>query len=194
MDRFYRELEDKDKFIRVYDITTIGHEFGHILWVDKDSEVKMNVSGMFKNVEEFKATVSGLIAFFENEKSELIKAVLDDTIKRAVSLIAWMEIDEVLPYYIESLLHLTALFESGVLAFENRLLYDYSKYDSLKEWYRKNYLDLVELYIKKDDAKKFLDKFVYKDKNFYPLNKDADKFVRFFYNRYQEIGDKIYRG
>jgi hypothetical protein len=195
MDKFYKELEDKEKFIKVYDITTIGHEFGHILWVDENSESVMNKSGMFKNVEEFKATTGGLMAFFENEYESLKEAVLEDTIKRAVGLIAWMEVDEVLPYYIEGLIHLTGLFESGILEFNGKNLeFDYSNYEKLKEWYKKIYLDLADTYVKKADAKEFLDKYVYKDKNYYPLNKKADEFVRYYYKKYQEIGDKIYEG
>ncbi len=195
MDRFYSELEDREKFIKVYDITTIGHEFGHILWVDEESERVMNKSGMFKNIEEFKATTGGLMAFFENEEKDLIDAILDDTIKRAVGLIAWMEVDEVLPYYIEGLIHLSGLFESGVIKFNGKNLeYDYSKYSELKNWYKETYLNLANHYVEKRDAKEFLDKFVYKDKNFYPLNKKADEFVRYYYKRYQEIGNKIYKG
>ena len=195
MNRFYKDLEDKEKFVKVYDITTIGHEFGHILWVDENSESVMNKSGMFKNIEEFKATTGGLMAFFENEDKDLIDAILDDTIKRAVGLVAWMEVDEVLPYYIEGLIHLTGLFESGVIEFDGKkLLYDYSKYEELKKWYKKTYLELADVYVKKADAKEFLDKFVYKDKNFYPLNKKACEFVKYYYQRYKEIGDKIYKG
>ncbi len=194
MDKFYKNLEDKEKFIKVYDITTIGHEFGHILWVDSDTESKMNKSGMFKNVEEFKATTGGLMAFFENEKEELIEAILEDVIKRSVGLISWMEVDEVLPYYIEGLIHLSGLFESEIIKFNGKSLeYDYSNYDKLKNWYKTTYLDLARFYVNKEDAKKFLNKFVYKDKNFYPLNKKADEFVRYYYQRYKEIGDKIYK-
>ncbi|EDM23259.1 invasion protein CiaB [Caminibacter mediatlanticus] len=193
MDNFYKDLEDKEKFIKVYDITTIGHEFGHILWVDSDSEIVMNKSGMFKNIEEFKATTGGLMAFFESEDENLIEAILDDTIKRAVSLIAWMEVDEVLPYYIEGLIHLTGLFESGTINFNGtNLEYNYNNYEKLKEWYKKTYLKLADIYLKKEDAKKFLDEFIYKDKNYYPLNKNADFFVRYYYKRYKEIGNKIY--
>jgi hypothetical protein len=195
MDRFYRDLEDKEKFVKVYDITTIGHEFGHILWVDENTESAMNKSGMFKNVEEFKATTGGLMAFFENEDENLKSAVLDDTVKRAVGLIAWMEVDEVLPYYIEGLIHLTGLFESGVIEFNGKNIeYNYDNYGKLKEWYKKTYLKLAECYVKKADAKEFLDEFVYKDGNFYPKNKKADEFVRYYYQRYREIGDKIYNG
>ena len=193
MDRFYKDLEDKGKFIKVYDITTIGHEFGHILWVDEETESAMNKSGMFKNVEEFKATTGGLMAFFENEEENLKFAVLDDTIKRAVGLIAWMEVDEVLPYYIEGLIHLTGLFESGIIEFNGKSLeYNYGNYEKLKEWYKKTYLKLTEHYVEKKDAKEFLDEFVYKDKNFYPKNKEVDEFVRYYYQRYREIGEKVY--
>ena len=40
----YRDflLEDPQKYYRVYDIETIGHEFGHTLWLDTDTETKMN--------------------------------------------------------------------------------------------------------------------------------------------------------
>ena len=47
----------------VYDISTNGHEFGHILWIDESSEEAMNGSGEFKNIEEFKATSGGIIAY-----------------------------------------------------------------------------------------------------------------------------------
>ncbi len=56
-----------DIWHKIYDITTIGHEFGHILWMDKDSETLMNKTGNFKNIEEFKATTGGLVSFFYNE-------------------------------------------------------------------------------------------------------------------------------
>ncbi len=195
MDKYYKNLEDKQKFVRVYDITTIGHEFGHILWVDEESESVMNKSGMFKNIEEFKATTGGLMAFFENEDENLKEAVLEDTIKRAVGLIAWMEVDDVLPYYIEGLIHLTGLFESGVISFNGKSLeYDYVNYEKLKQWYKQTYLNLADTYVKKADARGFLDKFVYKDTNFYPLNKKGDEFVKYYYQRYREIGERIYKG
>jgi len=195
MERFYEVLEDKDKFVKIYDITTIGHEYGHILWVDEESESKMNKSGMFKNVEEYKATMGGLMAFFEDEDESLKFNILDDVIKRAVSLIAWQEVDEVLPYYIEGLIHLTGLFESGIISFNGKnLLFDYNNYEKLKKWYKNSYTLLTDLYMKKGDAKLFLDEYVYfEDKKYFPKLKECDKFVRYYYNRYKEIGDKIWR-
>jgi hypothetical protein len=48
---------DDQKYYRIYDIETIGHEFGHTLWLDTDTEVLMNKkTGCFKDIEEFKAT------------------------------------------------------------------------------------------------------------------------------------------
>ena len=99
---------------QVYDITTIGHEFGHILWCDDETETIMNKTANFKNIEEFKATTGGLVSFFMDENSsekELEEFVLSDTIKRAIGLIGWMEVDEVQPYYCEGLIHLNGLFQ-----------------------------------------------------------------------------------
>lgn len=45
------------RFYEVYDRETIGHEFGHTLWLTPDTEVTMNKkTGIFKNIEEWKAT------------------------------------------------------------------------------------------------------------------------------------------
>ncbi|MFP4333603.1 MAG: invasion protein CiaB, partial [Campylobacterales bacterium] len=51
----------------LYDIETIGHEYGHILFVDDDTEMVMNKSGQYKNCEEFKATCGGIVAHFYKE-------------------------------------------------------------------------------------------------------------------------------
>lgn len=64
--RYYTNLKSKDFFINIYEISTLGHEFGHILWVEDNSELIMNSSGEFKNIEEFKATTGGLICYFWN--------------------------------------------------------------------------------------------------------------------------------
>ena len=47
---------DDTNFYKIYDIETIGHEFGHTLWLTPGCEVKMDELGQFKNIEEFKAT------------------------------------------------------------------------------------------------------------------------------------------
>ena len=110
----------------------------------------MNKTANFKNIEEFKATTGGLVSFFMDENSsekELEEFVLSDTIKRAIGLIGWMEVDEVQPYYCEGLIHLNGLFKSEVLGWdkENKTLtidQNKEKIESLKQWYIDTYSSL----------------------------------------------------
>ena len=92
------------RYFEIYDIETIGHEYGHILWCDDETESFMNKTGNFKNIEEFKATTGGLISYFldqDTDEAHLKEQVLIDLVKRSVGLIGWMEVDEVQPYYCE---------------------------------------------------------------------------------------------
>jgi hypothetical protein len=191
-----RELifKREDIWHRVYNITTIGHEFGHILWLDDDSEQVMNRSGNFKNIEEFKATTGGLMAFFENENDELKSHILNDLIKRAVGLIAWRETGEVEPYYCEGLIHLCGLFESGVLSFDKSLNIDMSDeaYERVKSWYQQIYKSLAKHYLQKEDATLFLEEFVQKEGRYWmPKDKDVNYFVKYYWNLHQDIGQVV---
>ena len=191
-----RELMFKKEKLwhEVYNITTIGHEYGHILWLDEDSERLMNQSGNFKNIEEFKATTGGLMAFFHNQQENLKEYVLNDTIKRAVGLIAWRETAEVEPYYCEGLIHLHGLFESGVLKFENKLKIDMSEdaYNRAKEWYQKTYKDLALHYLRKEDATDFLKRYAQKEGKYWmPVDKKVNYFVKYYWNLHQDIGQII---
>ena len=181
---------------KVYDITTIGHEYGHILWCDEETETAMNSSGNFKNIEEFKATAGGLMSFFlDHEEQELSRAVLRDTIKRAVGLIAWKEVDEVQPYYCEGLIHLNGLFSSKILIWEDgNLLINMNeeRLEKLKEWYIKTYSSLAVYYLMKKDATLWLNKFAKKEGDrFMPIDENINDFVKHYYNRYKEIGQEI---
>ncbi len=194
-DRNFLFKEDK-KWHQVYDITTIGHEYGHILWCDDETESVMNKTGNFKNIEEFKATTGGLVSFFiGNAESELSLQVLIDTIKRSVGLIGWMEVDEVQPYYCEGLIHLTGLFESKVLTWENQKLnIDLSEkaFLELKQWYIKTYQDLAMHYLDKKDATEFLNKFATKEKKYFmPNNETIHSFVTHYFERYKAIGQEL---
>ncbi len=193
LDKSRKFLFQKEKeWHEVYNITTIGHEYGHILWIDDDTETIMNQSGAFKNIEEFKATTGGLVAFFENENENLTEYVMEDIIKRGVGLISWMETPEVQPYYCEGLIHLKGLFESGVLKFDKKLIIDESKYDELKKWYKKTYTELATHYIQKKDAKEFLEKYTRKkEKTYEPVNEEVKYFVNYYWNLYKEIGQVI---
>ncbi len=181
----------------VYNITTIGHEYGHILWLDNDTETIMNKSGNFKNIEEFKATVGGLAAFFLNEKEELKYHILSDVVKRAVGLIAWKETGEVEPYYAEGLMHLVGLFETGVLRFGKKLEIDMSDvaYENIKAWYLQTYKELALHYLNKQDASLFLCKYAKKDgKYLMPLDENVRYFVNYYWNLHKSMGQIIDEG
>lgn len=179
---------------KIYEITTIGHEFGHILWMNEDTEVKMNKSGVFKNIEEFKATSGGLMAFFENIDEEILECVINDTLKRAIGLISWMKTKEVEPYYVEALIHLNGLFESGILSFHERLEICTNKenIERLIAWYYQTYKNLAKHYLTKKDAKEFLEIFATKDDDVYlPKEKSIKRFVEYYHELYKTIGRDV---
>ena len=189
-------FKEDEKWHQVYDITTIGHEYGHILWCDEETETMMNKTGNFKNIEEFKATTGGLVSFFvSNSEVELKAQVLSDTIKRAVGLMGWMEVDEVQPYYCEGLIHLSGLFDTQVLVWKNKQLnIDTSeeKYEALKKWYISTYQELANHYLEKKDATEFLNKFAVKDDEYFmPTNGNIFSFVQHYFKRYKEIGQEL---
>jgi len=192
-----RELIEKtpELWQEIYDVSTIGHEFGHILWIDNDTEMIMNETGQFKNIEEFKATSGGLMAFFDNEQEELKNHMVDDLVSRAVGLMAWREVGEVLPYYCEGLIHLDILFGSGIITYDGQIKIDYSKYDVMKEAYREAYKALAQHYINKKDANLYLETYTKKsDGVFLPNNSEILAFVESYYEQYKEIGQKVYAG
>jgi len=183
-----------DLWQNLYDISTIGHEFGHILWIDSDTEMVMNKSGQFKNIEEFKATAGGLMAFFENEQEDLKEYIVDDLVSRAIGLMAWREVGEVLPYYCEGLIHLEILFSSGIISYDNQIEIDYSRYNAMKDRYREAYRRLAQHYINKYDANEYLEKYAIKREGvFLPCDKDISSFVEEYYSEYQKIGQKVYQ-
>ena len=201
-------LKEERKFLfqktqewhKVYDITTIGHEFGHILWCDEESETVMNHTGNFKNIEEFKATTGGLVSFFLDSSSEegaLLEYVINDTIKRAVGLIGWMEVDEVQPYYCEGIIHLFGLFSSGVLRFDTgekklHITKDTDQLEQLKAWYIETYKSLAKHYLIKQDASLWLYQFMKKDGEYFlPNDENLKSFVLYYFERYKEIGTQI---
>ncbi len=188
-----RELIDTDPKLwqEIYDISTVGHEYGHILWIDSDTETKMNGTGQFKNIEEFKATSGGLMAFFHNEREALKKHIVDDVVSRAVGLMAWREVGEVLPYYCEGLIHLDILFGSGVITYDGQIKIDYSKYDVMKEAYQNAYKKLAKNYLEKVDANVYLGEYAQKVEGVYlPVNDTIRDFVQHYYARYKEIGQQ----
>ncbi len=191
--RFRALLENEEAWHAIYDITTIGHEYGHILWMDEESEAVMNASGMFKLAEEFKATTGGLVAYILFDNDRYWEELLLDHIQRSVSLIGWMEIEEVLPYYVEGLLHLHGLFASEILRFDGKLAVDldYEKFQKLKKWYLQIYKDLAKIYLLKENVKIFLDKFIVRESHFLPKEESVRAFVEYYYALYRKIGRQI---
>ncbi|TQR57323.1 invasion protein CiaB [Campylobacter troglodytis] len=180
---------------KVYEVSTIGHEFGHIFFIAQNSERLMNQSGVFKNIEEFKATAGGLVNFFLHEDEGLILPVFYDLIKRAISLIAWQRVEEVKPYYTEGLIHLHLLFQSEVLDFDGEnLSIDFSKqgYERWKKLFFESYLKLARIYLQRRDAKEFLELFcLFKDEIFLPKEEKCLSFVKFYYQLYEKFGNEI---
>jgi len=190
-----KELVEKQPALwqKIYDVSTIGHEFGHILWMDCDTESSMNSKGQFKNIEEFKATTGGLMAFFEKEEEALRKHMIDDLVSRAVGLMAWREVGEVLPYYCEGLIHLSLLFSSGIITYDEKIEIHYEKYDAMKEAYQKAYHALAQHYVDREDASEYLAQYTQKQSGVYlPLDEEITKFVEGFYTQYKRIGQKVY--
>ena len=180
----------------VYQISTIGHEYGHILWCDEESEALMNHKGQFKNVEEFKATTGGLLAYFIKNDETYVHELILDTIKRSVKLLIYKNHEEVQPYYVEALLHLKLLFHSGTIDFENgKLTTTAEHYLVLKEAYKNVYRNLIEnFYLPKNEPWDFLKQYIYKDEaqNIYlPLNEKVKEFVLHFQLLYDKIGHKV---
>lgn len=196
-------FQDRELWFKIYDITTIGHEYGHILWVDEDTEARMNEKGNYKNVEEWKATVGGLVSFFMDEDGDesgwdLKRHVIMDTVKRSVGLVAWRETGEVLPYYLEGLIHLKGMFESGMLKFDaiaGKLHIDISEttYVAVRDWYFKTYEDLaVNFYLAKKDPTPFLRRYaVKKGKIFVPADETIHAMTEWYWDMYQKYGREI---
>lgn len=190
-------FENENLWHLVYDITTNGHEFGHILWIQEDTQRKMNIDGEFKNIEEFKATCGGLVAFFQSSYTPSeFEAVMSDSIRRGVGLMAWREQEEVLPYYCEGLIHLYGAFQSGVLEFmpdhKPTLKVHKEKYKNLKDWYIQTYISLVQHYIEKLPSGEWLSKFVEKNnKLYFSTLKSSNDFIEWYWKRYCEIGQEV---
>jgi len=183
----------KDDYLRVYDITTIGHEYGHVLWKSLNTEIRMNTTGNFKNIEEFKASSGGVVAFFDtDEEQELWYDVFLNIIQRSVRLISWKNVDEVKPYYCESLITLDILFRSDALQFnEGKLSINdsFDAYVSFKQCYKDSYDFLITEYLNENNADNFLFEYVeWVENEFLPKKTEIRDFVLYYYELNQRIG------
>ncbi len=200
-------------FYKIYDIETLWHEYGHTLWLDSDTETVMNrETGVYKKIEEFKATAGGLVMYFLNEKlaSKLQEELIIHHSIRCIWLLKYREVNEIEPYYCEALIHLDILFESEIIKkqphpnplligegtkgkYQIKLNFSEENYKKLKEVYIKHYKKLINIYLEKIDAWKFLSDYTVKNKEWYYLPKDKKirEFVEYYYGVYKEIGNEI---
>ena len=199
LDKYRKYLfSDSKNFYKVYDIETIGHEFGHTLWLDLDNESIMNKkTGVYKNIEEFKATSGWLVAYFmwKNDDLELSEKVVIDHIIRTIWLFAYKKVNEVEPYYCEALIHFQLLLESRIISIiDNKIVLNFSidNFSNLKETYINHYVDLINIYLSKTDAMEFLKRYTIKDwLHYLPQNEFLRDFVNYFYETYENIGNEV---
>ncbi|MDA3836332.1 MAG: invasion protein CiaB [Nanoarchaeota archaeon] len=189
-------FNETDMWHKVYDLETIGHEYGHTLWLDATTEIEMNKSGEFKNIEEFKATMGGIISFFYNEDEDknLREEFVDEIASRAAGLSVWRDEDDGRPYYCEGLIHLVGLFETGVLEFNGEKIKVKVKknYEEIKKWYLDIYKKLAEHYLEKRDAWDFLKEFiVIIDGVYLPKDEKIREFTTYFLEKYKEFGSQV---
>ncbi len=200
LDEYRKSLFWDDKeFYKIYDIETIGHEFWHTLWLDIDTETIMNTkSWVYKNIEEFKATMWWIIMYFFNEEiaPELKQKLLIYHVIRCINLLKYREVNEIEPYYCESLIHLSILFESWIVNINNNkkveLNFSEKTYNQLKKVYVRDYKKLINIYLEKIDALEFLKEYTIK-KDWYYLPKDNNirEFVEYYYSLYKHVGNEL---
>lgn len=131
------------------------------------------------------------MAYFYNERSELREHIMDDLVSRAVGLMSWREVGEVLPYYCEGLIHLALLFEAGAITYNKQIEIDYSSYEALKSVYKRAYSNLAKHYVSKADASLYLEGYAIKEAGVYlPKDEKVRAFVEHYYARYKAIGQQ----
>jgi hypothetical protein len=193
----YRKFLDgrEEDYYKIYDIETIGHEFGHTLWLTPWSEVKMWETGLLKNIEEFKATAGGLVAYFLKWASDLDEAVVVTHLMRSIKIMRYREVEDILPYYCECLIHLHILFASGIISFESwkiELHMHEQNLTALREMYIWVYTQEIFTYLNQMDAGNFLFEFALRENwVFLPKDYEVRNFVEEYYKQYKRIWNEV---
>ncbi len=187
---------DANRYYEIYDIETIGHEFGHTLWLTPQSELAMGEKWLFKNIEEFKATAGWIVAYFiAGWNTELDEDVLITYLVRSIRMMRYREVEDILPYYCECLIHLHVLFESWILTYRfGKISFHYSPetLSIFKDLLTGTYTQLIFTYLNQMEAGNFLYEFVVKENWVYlPNDKKCRKFVEEYYEKYKEIGNEV---
>ena len=208
LDKYRTFLDGSDEnYYKIYDIEVIGHEFGHTLWLTPGSEVSMWKTGLLKNIEEFKATAGWLVAHFlkpspqpspsgERERAaKLDEEIVVTHLMRSIKIMRYREVEDILPYYCECLIHLHILFESWIVWYEKwkiQLYFNEQNLIALREMYIWVYTQEIFTYLNQMDAGNFLFEFVVKEWwVFLPIDDEVRTFVEEYYKQYKEIGNEV---
>ncbi len=186
----------EERYYEIYDIETIGHEYGHTLWLAPGAEIRMGEQGLFKNIEEFKATAGGLVAYFLAGGNELLdEDVVVTHLMRSMRMMRYREVEDILPYYCECLIHLHIFFMSGMIDYhfgKVKLHYNEKTYATFKELYTSIYTQQIFTYLNQMEAGNFLFEFVVRENGvFLPKEEKVRKFVEEYYENYKRIGNEV---
>jgi len=185
-----------DDFYTNYDISTIGHEFGHTLWLTPNTEILMNQkTGLFKCIEEFKATAGGMVAYFTSGNEEKREDVLVECLYRNIKFMKYRDIEDVIPYYCECLISLHIFYTSGIISIEEgkiNLHVTDDLYTAFVSTYISVYTHLIHVYLNKQDAGEFLHEYTQKVDGYYlPIEPKLRDWVEHYYELYKEIGNEV---
>ncbi len=197
LQKYYAFLEkDFHHYFDIYDIETIWHEYGHSLWLKQGSEVLMNGEWKFKYIEEFKATAWGLVAYFLAWGNETIdEDIVVTHLMRVIKFLRYREVEDILPYYCECLIHLHIFFESGLIEYKAgkiHLNFKEKTFSEFKKLYTAVYTQQIFNYLNTLEAGNFLFEFVDTVENIYlPKHPKARRFVESYYEVYKEKGNEV---
>ncbi len=126
---------------------------------------------------------------------------------RSIKMMRYREVEDILPYYCECLIHLHILFESRIISYEpspqsspkgrgsNRqiqLHYNEQNFMMLKELYIAVYTQQIFTYLHQMEAGNFLFEYVVKENGvFLPKDATVRAFVEEYYEKYKEIGNQV---
>ena len=107
----------------------------------------------------------------------------------------YREVEDILPYYCECLIHLHIFFTSGLVEYKGWkicLNYKEKTFSEFKELYTAVYTQQIFSYLNTLEAGNFLYEFVEKiDGVYFPKNPKARRFVESYYEVYKQKGNEV---
>jgi len=114
---------------------------------------------------------------------------------RSIRMMRYREVEDILPYYCECLIHLHIFFESRLVEYRHGKIYLNFKektFSEFKELYTAAYTQQIFTYLNTLEAGNFLFEFVEKvDEVFLPKHPKARRFVENYYEIYKERGNEV---